>query len=604
VGVCALILAGCGGGKQAPAARAVAAASGGPAPACTVSHALSASTPQTAGLLVSPTPGLLDASAQSQISLLGAPASSLRVLSVVGSSSGSHPGHLRAYTGAQGASFVPDQPFTAGERVQVSAQVNGAGGARPVAFAFTVAKPAPVSKPPSPGEPAGIAGESQTFHSRADLNPPAITVSASSAATPGDVFIAPLDGPGQDGPMIFDSTGTVVWFKPLPRGTVGMDFREQQYRGSPVLTWWQGYVSPVGIGFGEDEIYDSTYNHIATVRGGNGYQADLHEFTLTSQGSALITAYAPVRCDLSSQHGPKQGTVLDSVVQEVDVSTGLVMYEWHSLGSVMPAESYTTPPKAGVPWDYFHINSIDDDGGQMLLSARNTWAVYALDMHSGTIAWRLGGKRSDFQMGPGTRTAWQHDARMLPDGSISIFDDEASPANASQSRGVVLNVNVAARTVSLAHQYQHPGPLLSGSQGNMQVLGNGHAFVGWGALPNLSEFDASGHVVFDATLPAPDESYRAYRSSWTAHPATRPAVATVAGQQGAQSVYASWNGATEVASWRVLGGTTKSALNPVSIAPRSGFETQIDLGVGQAYLAVQALDAAGNVLATSATLKA
>jgi hypothetical protein len=431
-----------------------------------------------------------------------------------------------------------------------------------------------------------------------------LAVSASSpAVAPGEEFVAPYGGPGQAGPMILDQSGRLVWFKGLPAHTSAADFRVQQYEGKPVLTWWQGDITVHGFGLGEDQIFDATYSPLARVRAGNGHRADLHEFQLTGRGTALITAYSPVLCDLSAVGGPAYGAVTDGILQEIDVKTGLVMFEWTSLNHIGLDESYERASKStsGSPFDFFHINSINlDEDGSLLLSARNTWSVYELDGRSGQVVWRLGGRRSDFKAASGTRTAWQHDPRVLPDGSLSIFDNGASPAVRSQSRGIVLSLDAQHRRATLRSQFTHGPPLLANSQGNMQALENGDWFFGWGEVPYFSEYGPEGKLLFDAHFPVHSQSYRSYRFAWTGTPAHRPVVVVNRGP-GTPTAYASWNGATGVASWRVLAGRDPASLSVVAQAPRSGFETAIPLPPGTAGpdVAVQALDAGGQVLSMS-----
>ena len=151
---------------------------------------------------------------------------------------------------------------------------------------------------------------------------------------PGDLFTAPYDGPGQSGPMILDPDGGLIWFKALPKYTSATNLRVQEYASKPVLTWWQGDISVHGFGQGEGVILDSAYAQIARVKRGMALQADLHEFQLTPQGTALITAYDPIYCNLSSVGGPAEGAVTDGTFQEIDVRTGLVMYQWTSLDHV------------------------------------------------------------------------------------------------------------------------------------------------------------------------------------------------------------------------------------------------------------------------------
>ncbi len=295
-------------------------------------------------------------------------------------------------------------------------------------------------------------------------------------------------------------------------------------------------------------------------------------------------------------------------MQEVDVRTGLVMFQWTSLDHVALAESYASARNSSTssPFDFFHINSINvDPDGTLLVSARNTWTIYEIDPRTGEIDWRLGGKRSSFAMGAGSTTAWQHDPRVLPDGAISIFDNGASPDVHRQSRGIVVTLNAQAGSAALDEQIVHPPPLLADSQGNMQALENGDWFVGWGQDPALSEFSASGALLFDAHFPAHTQSYRDFRFPWTGTPHEAPAFAFERAAGGAGVVYASWNGATQLAGWRVLAGASARALRPVAQAPRGGFETAIALPAGTSgrYLAVQALDAAGQVIGTAVTAK-
>jgi hypothetical protein len=573
------------------------------APSCTPAT-LNNSALKAGSVTVSPLSGSRDASPRTQISFLGPPASALKVLSVQGSRSGLHSGHLAAYSQGSGASFLPDRPFTEGERVTVRALLRAAGKTQTLLDVFAVATQDAITTTPEAIHP-GVSGETQSFHSRPDLTPPRLTVTASSATVaPGEMFVAPYSGPGQAGPMILDQNGGLVWFKGLPRYTSATNFRVQEYAGKPVLTWWQGDISVHGFGRGEDVIADSSYTDIAHVKAGNGDLADLHELQLTPSGTALITAYDPILCNLSAIGGPAYGAVTDGVFQEIDVKTGLVMYEWTSLDHVALSESYAKFKTSSTRWpyDFFHINSINlDQDGSLLISARNTWTVYDIAPSSGEILWRLGGKQSSWKEGPGSRTAFQHDPRQLPGGLISLFDNGASPTVHPQSRGIVLSLDGPSGTATLISQFVHTPPLIAQSQGNVQALANGDWFVGWGQEPDFSEFNAAGALLFDAHFPLHEQSYRSFRFSWTGTPAHPPVFAFTPRGPRSGVVYASWNGATQVASWRVLAGVRTSALKAVAEVPRTGFETPIQLPSPTAgpYLAVQALDASGRVLGTS-----
>jgi FlaG/FlaF family flagellin (archaellin) len=557
----------------------------------------------TPAVSISPLNGTPDASPYSQISILGVAPSQISGVSVTGSRTGRHGGKLEAYASAPGASFVLAHPFTQGETVTASAQVGPRGHQSTVRTTFTVERYGAYAV--SKGQPFKLSGhgQEQVFQSQPSLHPPVFSVTANSAAaSPGDIFLTPTHGYGQTGPMIVDPQGQLVWFHAVPKGDDATDFQVETYQGRPVLVWWEGQVPErLGVGFGRDEIVDSSYRPIASVGAGNGYQADLHDFQLTNSGSAWLTAYALVTADLSSYGGPRNGILQDAIVQEVDVPTGLVMFEWHAYGHVSISDSYSTVPHySNEPYDYFHVNSISPDpwgDGNFLISSRNTWAAYEINHVTGAIDWRLGGRHSSFKMGAGTGTAWQHDVRWQPDRTLTIFDNGATPKVHSESRILRERINWSSRSVSLVSRYV--GKITSGSQGNDQVLANGNSFVGWGEEPYLTEFSPAGQIVFSGHFPAPGQSYRAYRFPWSAAPATRPALAVKPGAGSAVTVYASWNGATAVAAWQLLAGSSVSALAVVAQAPRSGFETALQASTGASTFAVQALGAEGQVLGTS-----
>jgi hypothetical protein len=583
------------------AARSAAAAP--IAPACAPAT-LDNSALQDGSVTVSPLPGSRVASPRTQISFLGVAAGDLGSVSVVGSQTGAHSGRLAAYSQGDGASFLPTRPFAEGERVSVHARVRIGGSVKTLSDVFAIAHEDAITTTPAltfPGSPAEV----QSFHSRPELHPPVVTVTtASPEMAPGDVFVAPYAGPGQAGPMILEPDGAVVWFKPLPANTSATNLEVQEYEGKPVLTWWQGDVSVHGFGLGEDVIADDTYTDIAHVKAGNGLQADLHEFQLTPQGTALITAYDPILCNLSSVGGPAYGAVTDSVFQEIDVKTGLVMYEWTALDHVGIGESYEQAGRTTTaqPFDFFHLNSIDlDRDGEVMISARNTWTVYNLNPRSGQIAWQLGGRHSSFKMGPGTGTAWQHDPRELPDGEISLFDNGASPTVHSQSRAIVVSLNGQSDTATLANRFTHAPPLVVESEGSVQALANNDWFIGWGQEPFFTELSPEGKVLFEAHFPTHERSYRDLSFPWTGTPAHPPVFAFQSSTTGQGVLYASWNGAMLVSAWRVLAGPSPSSLAAVTQVARSGFETSIPIPAGTSgpYLAVQALGASGQVLASS-----
>jgi hypothetical protein len=560
-----------------------------------------------AAVTISPLPHSVDALPATQISFLGASAAALSSISVVGSVSGRHRGHVRSYASTTGASFVPHTPFTPGERVTVSARLRRGKHSRLLSSTFAVAQPATIPLIEFAVGPTK-ASDIQRFQSEPGLHPPVVTVhhAATGESAPGYLFATPFIGPGQYGPMMFDNAGSLVWFRPLPNGEDAADFRTQVYRGQSDLTWWQGRTLNFGFGLGFDVILNANYKTVATVRAGNGLWADEHEFLLEPDGSAYLLSYSPVMTSFASAGGPASGIALDGVIQRIDVHTGLVMWEWHSLGHVDVSESYSKlPGNPANPFDYFHINSLDvDPHGNILISARNTWALYEINARNGHVSWRLGGKTTTFALGPGVAFAYQHNALWLEDGNISVFDDEGAPVVHAPSRGEVVKLDLKSKTATLVAQLVHaPAGLITESQGNAQPLPGGRWMVGWGGIPNFTEFNAAGEVIFDAQLPAAvpfgEFSYRVYREAWSGQPTgSRPAIAARR-SAGATAVYASWNGATNVVSWQLLTGSSANHLTPTgATTPRSSFETTIPAPAAPFY-EVRALSASGKVLGTS-----
>ena len=485
--------------------------------------------------------------------------------------------------------------------VAAVAEMDGlVGRATPAATGSPLAGLDAATPPASPQPSPDYSAFRHHFRSRPDLTPPAVLVQVpAGAVAPGLLFCTPSNGSGHDGPAIFTNNGELVWLRP-DSGTQVADFRVVEFAGQPALAWWEGSVNG-GIGTGDVVLSDRSYREIARVRAGNGRRADLHEFQMTAAGTALLLADAGVPATSVPGGAGLNGQVLDCAVQEIDLQTGAVLFEWHSADHVSIDESFVPyQADATAIYDYVHANSIEvDTDGSLLVSARNTSTVYKISRATGAITWRLGGKRSDFAMGAGAGFSWQHDARRQADGSLTIFDDSTSPAH---SRAIVLHLDEASRTAALVRAFEHPAPLFARSQGNVQVLPQGNVLVGWGDTAYVSEFSPTGELVFDATYPAAVQSYRNYRSPWAGRPAELPAAAAIAGPGGTVTAFASWNGATNVTSWDVLAGQRADALVRAGSAPRTGFETSIPVHGAAAFVRVVGRDSSGAVLGSSSVV--
>ncbi|GAA4416161.1 hypothetical protein GCM10023169_03190 [Georgenia halophila] len=558
-----------------------------------------------------PVPGTATVMPAVELSFRGT--TDLSGLSVVGKVSGEHTGSVVEHGDGDGASWVPDESFTQGEQITVSTDlaIRGSDGG---SYTLTVAElgdrpeleeppvsQARVNADTDEGEvPAELVHQ---FVSEPGLEPPLVEVSGPEAGTttpppsgedasPGMTAIGVKNGYTQKGPMLVDDAGQPVWFHPLD-GVDARDVQVQTLHGEPVLTWWEG-LQPIGYGYGESVVVDQSYREVARFDMASGYDADSHETRLTDRGTALMIAYEPVRMDTAHVGGSTRGQAVDNVIQEIDIETGALLFEWHSIGQVGLNESYLEMDDS--PYDYFHANSVEvDDDGDLLISARHTCAAYSVDRETGILEWRLGGTDSDFAMGEDATFLKQHDVRRVADGAITLFDNGGTCGEQTRevSRGIALDVDEEAMTAELVREVYHPDELFAQSQANYRELPGVGAQLGWGNQPRWSLMDEDGEVMIDASLP--DDlrlsSYRAQRVEWTATPTTDPAAVLADG-----AVHVSWNGATEVASWRVSADGEE-----LTTADRAGFETSVAVpdGVRANDLVVEALDADGAVLGSA-----
>ena len=260
-----------------------------------------------------------------------------------------------------------------------------------------------------------------------------------------------------------------------------------------MLTWWEGQLF-VGDGDGVGQVYDQNYNRVATVTAGNGYSFDLHEFTITPRNTAIVLSYERFKRDLRPWGGPRDSRIVDNIVQEIDLKTGAVLFEWHSFGNVSPNESNIPPPTgARLRVGVLPRQLGRGHAGRQLPDLRPQHVDALQDQPpTGKIMWRLGGKKSDFKLGTGVRFDWQHSARTQPDGTIKLYDNSAAPPTRKNSRVLTLRLDEQAKTATLVSAFKHPRRLLSASQGNVETLPNGNTFVGWGSQRWFTEFDAQG----------------------------------------------------------------------------------------------------------------
>ncbi|KAJ9658263.1 hypothetical protein H2198_003836 [Neophaeococcomyces mojaviensis] len=441
-----------------------------------------------------------------------------------------------------------------------------------------------------------------TFKSRPDLYPPKLSVNISeNGVTPGYIFMAPYQSL-QNTAAIYDIDGTLVWYGYGVTGTGGNihDFRVCSYNGTDHLCFFNGEQYS-GYSRGQAVIMDTHLRQVRTVTSQNGLSAiDQHEFNIIND-TAITVIYHPERYDLSAFNVTAgEGWIQNSIFQDTNLTTGELVFEWSAVEHVAISEGYVSPNQSEVagtgfdarsPWDYFHINSVDKNGdGDYLVSARHVSALYKISGEDGHVIWRCGGKFSDFELLDGLNWSYQHDARWLSQNAstdiISFFDNASNGFNqsASHSAGYIIKLDHTADppTVSLLQSYPAPEDIpISASQGNIQILkpgnwANSNTFIGWGSQPYVTEHDSRGNVVYRANIAANGKmNYRAFKFNITLSPMDSPALYTYALDANANTVYyMSWNGATEVRSWRVYGrsGCTDQ-WRLINEVPKSDFET-------------------------------
>lgn len=469
-----------------------------------------------------------------------------------------------------------------------------------------------------------------SFWSAPKLHPPRLKtdkpVFARQLATSG-YFMASnfynLNSPtamiGQSGPFIFNNKLQPVWFGPVPTNVVANNLQVQRYQGSPVLTWWQGVVNNVGDTIsGQYVVVDQHYSRVATLTGQNGWVLSLHDFQISGH-VAWVSAYKNVPMNLTPYGGPANGVVIDFAVQEYDLRSGQLLGTWDALRHV-PLSQSKQPAKvvvkgSTIPWDAYHGNSIQLVGSnKFLVSLRNTWGAYLVDINPSNLdasstEWTLSGNQtiSNFSLPTKARFHWQHDVRLGSNNTVSVFDDACcaitgpgkfGPAS-GPSRGLVFKLNTSNHAASFMAQYPRGKNFNVFFLGSTQMLGGGNVLVGWGSTPFFSEFSKAGKTLLDVRWPGPDVSYRVLRQRWVGTPSYPPSGA-VRKQKGKTTVYASWNGATLVAAWRVLAGSSKQHLSVVvPRAGKSGFETAISVPGNHSWFAVQALGSNRKVIGTS-----
>lgn len=330
-------------------------------------------------------------------------------------------------------------------------------------------------------------------------------------------------------------------------------------------------------------ILDDEYQ----VRGEVQYDdyGDGHEFLLTTDGTALMMHGKQIIRDCSSVGGPAEGCELfELTFQELSVRTGERLFYWSPLDHLSLTEScrpYGSKTQGfGRGWDYLHANSVvKTKAGNYLMNARNICSMMLINGTTGDPIWQLGGAGNSFRDlsdGKATNFVGQHNAHfsnedeteiivfnnnLIANADQAIVHSPGCQADCSSARRIALDYD--SMTAELMSEWYHPSSVQTRAKGGVQLLPGGSVLISWGAVPSLTEFHPDGDVCMELqfgpwsnSITGSNGLYRAYKFDYKATPRWDPSAAVVD-----NSVYVSWNGATEVDHW-VLVSTNARPCRP------------------------------------------
>ncbi len=529
---------------------------------------------------------------------------------VQGSQSGKHSGQVILADDQKTVIFKPDVPFSVGEQVKVS--VNGWSATpqvayMPISYTFTVAKnqqPGGVGASTTPPKNAPASAFPNYLTVPQDI--PHFTITNNSPDNgEGDIFVAPIPWTAAvTGAylLILDTQGNLIYYQSMANDFNGYDFKL-------LPNGDLSYFSQKDSAF---FVMDSHYQVIRKIQAGNGYTTDLHDLVQLPNGNVILMAYDAETVDMSkiTPGGRTNATATGLIIQELDPSNN-VIFQWRSWDFIPITD--TTASLTDPAIDLVHGNGLAlDSDGNLLVSSRNLSEITKVNLQTGAVMWRLGGKANQFTFVNDQPFAFQHNIGVLPNGDITIFDNHGTEQSPAPSRGLEYKVDEVNKTVTKVWEFQDTPPIFATYMGDTQRMQDGNTFLDWGApftgtgfqFVNITEINPQNQVIFQLTFDQPYVSYRAFRSPWQGSPLTKPDLAFKNDGSGLTLGY-SWNGATEVDSWKLYGGSSPSSLNVIDQKAKAGFETQTLLASapkGECYFQSAAMDKNGNEMARSAVV--
>lgn len=503
---------------------------------------------------------------------------------VEGTRTGGHTGQVLLADDNKTVVFRPARPFAPGEIVTVTVRAGLTTAARRVLpgfqFDFTIwpdetTDPYATEWAQTWTWPLPTGGAVDAL-SAAPLQPTALPVDypmisitlPATSTNEGYIFLSNLSDYHSYLLILDPTSGDPVYYQRMEPSRKTLDFKRQP---NGLLTY---YDSLYGVFYAMDD----TYKIVRTYAAGNGYRADHHDLQVLPDGHYLLFIWDWRTMDLSKvvPGGKPKALVVGLIVQELDASD-LVVFEWRSWDHIAITE--TTEDLTAQRVNYTHGNAIERDyDGNILISARNLDQIIKLNRQTGEMMWRLGGQKNDFTLLDDVQFFHrQHDIRRLPNGHITLFDNR-SDLTPYYSRAVEYALDETAKTATRVWEYRNTPDVYAAWLANVQRLPSGNTLIGWGLeSPAATQVGPDGEKQFEFSFRSSGEgSYRVFRFPWVGRPTWPPALAFEK-REGRAYLSFSWNGATEIAGYRVLGGVGLTPDTLIATKERTGFATSLDI---------------------------
>jgi len=486
---------------------------------------------------VSPAPGARLVSPWNNVvvrygSIIDASTVDAEALSVVGSVSGSHAGEWVLSDDSKTLVFRPAAKFSSGENVRVSlvhgVKTLGGENLPPVTFSFSVTTMDPKVQPPYGLQelfgdelfwhgpridtPPSSSGAGATVSNPCEALPatyPPITLLQSNNPDPGNVFLAPFFMFGTTHLIILDNLGEPLFYRQL-LNILAADFKLQP---NGRLTYWNSNPQ-------EYRALDSSYAIVDTYATGNGYNTDIHGLQVLPNGHALLMAYDPQPVDMSLvvPGGNPNATVIGLIIQELDAAKNVV-FQWRSWDHFQITDAVNVDLTAATI-DYSHGNSVElDFDGNILISSRHMNEITKINRQTGDIIWRFGlnARNNEFFFVNDTRgSSYQHDARRLPNGNITLFSN-GNFLNPPYSQALEYELDEQLKVATLVWEYRNSPDTFGPFMGNVQRRASGGTLIGWGGAdpdPKVTDVHADGSKAYELGMTAGWWTYRAFRFTW------------------------------------------------------------------------------------------